>query len=206
MTTKAELLNMSDALRAKITELPDELFSFSDDFNRANENLEANANWTRVGGSAGNGQVSSNTARSNTTNATGAAFLGPDIGAASQFIRTKLLGDEMGSFACVRLTNPNNFIGMRYFAPNIDVYKRIAGTMTLVASAATARGDAQFELRYDAVAGTIRVMKDGVELIAPTAVGSLGTAPNDLPASNYAGMVMRLFAGSAFDDVTLGAL
>lgn len=104
--------------------------NFTDNFNRADENLEASANWTRVDGAAGALQVSSNMLGSFSTTET--AYQCPDCAVAGQFVQATNK-DGTGSnhgFLALRVTDANNFVGARVSGAIYQVFQRVAGTFT----------------------------------------------------------------------------
>lgn len=146
--------------------------AFTDDFNRANENLEASANWTRSGGSAGDATVASNAVRAITTNATGTAFLCPDTEAADHYVQAAwLTSAAAGPFLCGRFTDASNFVGARWQSGNarFEIYKRVTGTFTLLGTytAALVSGDI---IRLECDGDTARLLVNGVERIAPVSL------------------------------------
>lgn len=116
------------------------MVAFTDSFTRADENLEANANWTRVDGTAGWGAVRSNALACLTTDTTGAAFQCPDTGVLNHYVQAKLLTvtASSGPFLCCRLADRNNFVGFRYdqASNRIELYRRNAGVLTSLAPVA----------------------------------------------------------------------
>lgn len=137
------------------------LLGFCDDFNRANENLEASANWTRVDGSAGDTSISGNLLVSNTTSTTGGAYQCPDIGSGDKYVECTVPAARNAFGACMRLTDTNNFIGCRYQSGAYQVYKRDAGSFTLLASY-TASLDTSHVLRLEMRGDDFEMFVNGV--------------------------------------------
>lgn len=200
MATKVQLLAASDLIAGFLNSLPNE--GYTDEFNRANEALEANANWTRVGGVAGGGQIVSNVLKSNTTDNAGTAYRCPDMGSASQYVSGVFQSNATSGFLCCRLTDPANYIGMRYNSSTLDIYKKITGNFALIRSVSVARGASVFKMEYNSIAGTIRVTKDAAEIIPETSVGAL----TGLPPSTFAGVVLRNATLPFVDSFAAGAL
>jgi hypothetical protein len=178
-----------------------ESVTFTDYFDRADQNLEGDGNWTRIGGSAGWGLISSGAVRSNTTNTNGAAYVCRDLQSASQYVEAQFLSDNSPGFVAVRLSDFSNFIGLRYANAAIEVYKKVAGTFAFVASAASLRGNSLFRLEYNAATGMVRVLKDGTQIIAPIAA-----AVGSMPASTRAGLIVRSAVAPLLDKFTAGAM
>lgn len=131
---------------------------FTDDFNRANENLEASANWTRVDGTAGDMKVISNQVEFDTIDTAGAAYQCPDQGSADHYTRiTRVDTATSGAFMCaVRLTDNANYIGVRYWSGSVELYKKVSGTFTVLA-----------DITYTASANdvyTLRAMGNRIEV------------------------------------------
>lgn len=199
----ADLQAASDKLGTEIAALPSDGGPFTDLFDRANQNLE-NPNWTRSGGAAGDAKIESNVVKSFTTDLLGAAYLAPDTGVASQYVSGIFQSNTSLSFLCVRLTDPGNWIGFRWYNGVIEIYKRIGGANQVAIGTAftTARGTSVFRLEYDAIAATVRVLKDGTPLFAPRAIGTI----TGLPASTRAGLVVRGAALPFIDNFSCGPL
>lgn len=180
--------------------VPPAAASFSDNFNRANQLLDASANWTLVaGGGTPTISVFSNAAQaSGTSSATATAYLSPDLGSQRQSVSCTALGT--GGFVCVQLTDGNNFIGMRYYnGTTLQVMQMKAATLTLVcAFPDTVVSTDTMELRY--ISGTLTVNKNGASLTPNS--GSL-TVTSGPPASTRTGLVSRQNAGAVVcDDYT----
>lgn len=203
MPTKAEATAAVDTLALVVADLPSEVVSGTDNFERPNESLEANPNYTRIGGIAGGGLVESNVLKSNTTDLTGTGYQLPGVGSASQYVSGVFQSNGSLSFLCVRMTDPNNWIGFRYYNTVMEVYKKIGGgAMQNIATVTTTRDGSVFRLEYDAVAGTVRVLKGASVIRTPISVGALGA----LPASNTPGIVLRAAALPFVDNLAWGAL
>lgn len=113
--------------------------AFTDDFTFSGtagslQNLSARAGWSLVaGGAAGDAYVPSSGTALACSPSTESAFRCTDQASASHYTEALMLGDCPG-FVCVRLTDPNNWIGFRYSGGVFQVYKRVAGSFTQLGS------------------------------------------------------------------------
>ena len=108
--------------------------AFSDNFNRANEDLESSVDWTRVDGVAGALKVVSNTV--DATNATDTAYQCPDQGSADHkgsITRNAATYSDSGFPLSIRTTDSNNWIALRVTG-TLQLYKRDTGSFTLLDS------------------------------------------------------------------------
>ncbi|WCD56234.1 hypothetical protein [Caulobacter phage BL94] len=107
---------------------------FSDNFDRADENLEASANWTRQGGSTGAAGVRSNQlAMLGTGSPT--AYTSPDTTKTAHWARgiVKSVPGTPGPFPiAVRVVDSSNFIGVRWSGSQGQVWKCVAGTLSQI--------------------------------------------------------------------------
>lgn len=178
--------------------------SFSTDFTAANANLEdAGLGFTRVDGIAGGLTIVSNDVNIVDTSSTGTAYKSPAVtpGNKSMVVR---FGTGISGFACHRLTDSNNFLGIRRNGSNqIEVYKRISGTLTLQVQSTntiTSTDDVQF----DDLGGTIAVKKNGTDITINTGSLTLSTVP---PSSDREGLVGRVAtATAAFKQFSITAI
>lgn len=112
--------------------------AFTDDFNRADENLEVSDNWTRVGGVTGLARVANNELYLTAISTNQAAYLCPDQGTADNYVEftARNITSSASPFVATRLTDSSNFVGIRYNPASTrwETYKRVAGTFTLIAS------------------------------------------------------------------------
>lgn len=110
---------------------------FLDDFNRADQNLEAFASYTHSG-IAGAAAVRSNLLASNTTDSLGGLYLIPAQGSTEQYMQAAFRAEPSASvpigFIAVRATDTSNYIGLRRANGAWELYKRVAGTFTLLGS------------------------------------------------------------------------
>lgn len=153
---------------------PEPPFIFTDDFNRANESLEANASWTRVDGSVGGASISNNQLAANDTSAGGTSYHAPDTGSADHYVQAAWIQTTgaVGPFICCRLTDANNFVGTRWngtINQRWEIYKRVAGSFTLLGSFddTITSGDV---VRLECSGDTARVLLNDAEIIAPASL------------------------------------
>jgi hypothetical protein len=161
--------------------------TFTEDFNRADEDLNANANWTLMGTAVGKARIVSHIVQCQTTDTNGAAYASPDLGSQRQSASGRV---TFAGFLCVQLTDALNYIGVRANASTsvIEVYKKVAGTLTAqCAFAETAATTDTVEL--DFISNVLTVKKNGTTL-TPTS-GSL-TVTGGPPASTRTGLVVRI--------------
>jgi hypothetical protein len=188
------------------------VFPLTDDFNRADANLEASPvatggfggwSWTADGRVAGALKIVSNQLTCTTTGGP-SAYKVPNLGTADQFVEFKVVSvtNSTGSFFCVRLQDFDNWIGIRagFGAANgqIEVYRRNASAMTgLYTSSADAVivGDV---VRLEVGGTNYNVYKNGVFVTD----GAIGTAMT----STDAGIAARSTAVAIGDDYKTGPL
>lgn len=177
---------------------------FADNFQRADQNLEASANWTLLsGGIAGGVAISSLEPFVNDSSSGGSPYTCPDIGSANMYVQGSVPDNATGaaSFLCLRLQDQNNWLGCRYVQGNatIEVYKRVAGTLTRVGSCTYKIVDGDV-FKYEQF-GTKAVLKiNGNVRLGPFDVGSL------FPAVTKAGLVGRLATGYAWYNFEAGVV
>lgn len=145
---------------------------FTDNFNRADENLEASPNWTHDGLIAGGAAIRSNALASLTLNAAGTAYKCPDQGSADQYVQFVARATaNSGPFVCNRLADNANFVGIRNLGGTLEVYRRVGGTLSSLHSSAQGIVSGTV-LRLECVGTTFRVLKDGVQVVAFTAINN----------------------------------
>lgn len=108
---------------------------FVDTFNRANENLEANANWQRVSGTAGAIAISTNRLASTVT--TQSTYLIADalpVDRTNHFVEINWRGGTTTGWLLARYTDENNYVGMQLLASVPTLYKRVGGTFFILAA------------------------------------------------------------------------
>lgn len=110
--------------------VPDFITDFS---GLANQNLEAVTGWTMMaGGTAGQGVVSAGKLASTTTASPGSMYLSPDMGNQNHWCEITLpapLPASSGPFACCRVTDNQNYVGIRSLNGAIELYRRDASNM-----------------------------------------------------------------------------
>lgn len=171
--------------------------AFTDAFTRADENLEASANWTRVDGAAGAGAVRSNQfAQLSSTNT---AYQCPDQGSADHYSQaTTAVSGSWTGFLSIRTTDSNNFIGTRPNGSTIELYKRVSGTFTSLGSAAANTGiGAVYYLEGSGNNLTVKV--DSVTKIGPISETALNTVTRS-------GIVVRTTLNPTLDNFESGTL
>lgn len=179
--------------------VPPGLAKFTDDFNRANENLSANANWTQIDGSAAAITVASNQLAATANPST---VLSPDLGSVNHYVAYTLASvGTNGPFALVRATNTNNWVGVRNSASSYQIFKMVAGTITQIpfTSPTPAVGD---RVRLSAIDGNVMLSINGSDVSAtPLSLGG------DNLTSTRQGVLARTAARSPWlDDYEAGAL
>lgn len=161
--------------------------TFADDFNRADQSLETSANWTRVGGTAAALEVNSNRLRC-TTSGADTAYKAPSTGTVDHYAQMKLLdvGSYGGgaSFLACRITDDNNFLGVRWTGSTWSVFKRVAGAFTSIGSFATPVPVVNDIVRLQCSGTNFELFRNGV---------SVGTGAIGAPTltSTQAGVIAR---------------
>lgn len=173
--------------------------TFADAFDRADENLEASPNWTRVGGATGTLAVRSNQVAAIATTQT--AFLSPDLGAVNHYVEmTMTSSGAAGPLLAVRAVDSNNFVGVRQNSTNYQVYKVVANAFTLIGTTAQAPavGD---RLRFEARDGAVSLSINGAASLTNLSLGA------DLATPTRTGLVARSAVRNPWGDNYLaGAL
>lgn len=141
-------------------------FVFIDSFNRDDENLAVSPNWTRVGGVAGAAAIRSNEVAFLSTTET--VYLCPDLGSADHFTQIERRTSAISGYfdCCVRITDTDNFIGVRKGDPEWELFKRVAGTFTQLGTSAqgSAIGDV---VRLEANGDQLNVFRNENLIIGP---------------------------------------
>jgi hypothetical protein len=154
---------------------------FADDFNRPDQGLQADADWTFVPEHGGDGLPSDIAVRGRklailSTAYGGAAFASPDCGFSDHYVQAKVgsvPADHNGMLAC-RLTNPSNFIGVEFTKGRISLYERTAGVFKELGSATPPMiGDV---IRLEVKGADATVKKNGDVVIGPTATAGTNAA------------------------------
>jgi hypothetical protein len=169
-----------------------------DNFDRANGNLESAAasggwSWSHDGAISGAFVINSNQIGCTTTNSTGSAYKSPDVASLNQYVQYKVLNrtNGTGPFACCRLADSNNFIGIRVGAfalggGELEVYRRVSGSLTSLYSSSNvyANGDiVRLEVSGTGVSGDAwRVYRNGTLLTSGTIGAALTSTRQGLVA------------------------
>ena len=118
--------------------------AFTDSYTRSDQNLEADANWTRVDGVAGAAKVVSNRLDI-IDGSSSSAYYCPDQGTTDHYVQytTAQNTADASAFHCCRLRDSQNFIGIRSIKIGgttfeVGVYTRLAGSLTNQSSNSTA--------------------------------------------------------------------
>lgn len=137
-------------------------YIFTDDFNRANANLEASADWTRVDGTAGMMTVASNKLTCATTDSLGALYLCPDAGLSPQAVAYVPLAASGGPSVVCRATDKSNYVAMRYDSGNVlTIYSKTSGTTNSLASISTTANLSTDEYALEVIGGCWAARKNG---------------------------------------------
>lgn len=186
-----------------------------DNFNRANGNLESAAasggwSWSHDGAISGAFIVDSNRLSCTTTNSTGSAYKSPDVASLNQYVQYKVIDNAVftGPFACCRLADNNNYIGVRVgqylLGPGeLEVYSRVGGSMTALSNGMvvfSTNDIVRLEVSGTGVSGDAwRVYRNGTLLTS----GTIGAALT----STRQGVVARaVFLNPWADDFEAGEL
>ncbi len=171
--------------------------AFSDNFNRANELLDASANWTKVG-AANCATIVSNIL---TFTAAGESlYTCPDQADVNMFVQATRVETLARAYfdIVLRSTDSSNFIGVRYFGGAYQVYKRDTGTFSLLGSYTTASSGSDV-LYLEANEDNITFNLNGTTRVGPVAETFNNTETN-------IGVLPRAVAGAGIDDFSAGGL
>lgn len=177
--------------------------SFTDNFTRANENLEASANWTRNGGVAGVCAVRSNELAFLSTTET--AYLAPDQSSTNHYCQTRVRTSVTNKFyfPCVnRITDINNFVGARArnsSSDEYDMFERSASTFTLLASTTAVVVTVDDILRLESVGNDHEFFVNGVSRGA-----GASTVNNTITRQGIG--ARQSTSNPAIDDYEIGAI
>lgn len=178
--------------------------AFLDAFDRANENLEASANWTRVGGTAGAAQVVSN-ALHFTSGTDATAYQAPNFGSADHYAQAKRpSATEAEWFIACRVQDGDNFVGARLADTDSGwaVYKRVGGTFTVLG-----RWQMTSVFKTDSIA-RLEVIGDEYQLIVDDKILGKGSIGSHVDTATRAGFICRndTTPNPAWDDFEHGIL
>lgn len=176
--------------------------SVTDDFNRANEDLEDSPNWSLVsGGTAGTIGVVSNQASGSGSSLGAYTFDAFSPSSADYWAEMVVVNPQntTGYFPCVRLVDTSNLIGTRIRAGGaVNLLKRVGGSNTILASSVGTVVDGDV-LRVEAEGNVARVFINGVQ------AGSDASLGGDLSAAGSAGLRISSTTSGAFaDDFSAG--
>lgn len=148
--------------------------AFSDNFDRANENLDANTSWTRVGGTSAKLTVAGNAINHSNLNLN-TLYTSPDFSAADHFVQVRCKQTAVGCLGQVvcRVVDLTNWIGVRLFGTQLQLYKSLNGTLSSLGSSTVAVDDV---IRIEASGNSITVKKNGTTVIGPVTVTDFATA------------------------------
>lgn len=169
---------------------------FFDNFDRPDEPLEASPNWTRVGGAAGDIDVTSNVAYCRTST-DGAAYQSPDLGPGDKYVQG-VIQVANGQFfpLALRLTDHLNWVGVRYNSGRYQLYRRASGGFALLGSYIA---DPGMLVRIEMVGDDFYVLVDGVPQIAASYSGNSAETRQGMVARNSVNQPM-------LDDYEAGLL
>lgn len=177
--------------------------SFTDNFNRANEPLDVSPNWERVSGIANQINISGNavaTTATSTANQTLYLLRHAELGmpAADYFAQVVWNSTATTSgWLVARATDANNFLGCQLIGTTLQLYKRLAGTFTVLSGLTLVANDV---IRMECAGNVLRWYRNGTLAYTYTIVDSVHL-------SGRAGLMSRSGAANpAFDDFTVGAL
>ena len=175
--------------------------TFTDNFNRDNENVEASADWTKLSGDAGAAKVVTN--KVDFTDASPEpAYICPDQGSANHYTQIVRPEGSAGNYfeCCIRLTDFNNWIGMRRgTSSKWQLFKRESGGFTVLGDSVTpapTAGDVVY-LEGDGDSITLKVNSS-------TIVGPITESFNNTETRQ--GFVNRVVRLNALDDFEAAAL
>jgi len=180
---------------------------FKDDFNRADEDLGASADWRFAPDGGGDGAPSDIAIRGQklaifNTAYRGAAYASPDCGFADHYVQAtvaKIPTYYNGILAC-RLTNPSNLIGVEFKNDRIALYERTNGEFRELGFVTVPPlvGDT---IRLEVRGANATVKKNGATIIGPKATAGTNAT------WTWSGVVARSFAVDPWiDDYEAGPL
>jgi hypothetical protein len=106
---------------------------FVDVFNRANENVEANASWQRMSGAAGALTVDTNQVRSNSTaQATYLVAAAQPVDTVNHFVEANWKSGTTTGWLVARYVDENNYVGMQILGGAPTLYQRIGGAFSVL--------------------------------------------------------------------------
>ncbi|WP_154071645.1 hypothetical protein [Bradyrhizobium lablabi] len=173
---------------------------FKDDFNRADQDLGASADWRFAPDGGGDGAPSDIAIRGQklaifNTAYRGAAYASPDCGFADHYVQAtvaKIPTYYNGILAC-RLTNPSNLIGVEFKNDRIALYERTSGEFKELGFVTIPPlvGDI---IRLEVKGANATVKKNGAIIIGPKATAGTNAT------WTWSGVVSRSFAVDPWID------
>jgi len=159
--------------------------SFGDRFNRSNQNLEASANWTRVGGTTGMGVITSQSVYSTTADGVGALYLAPNMGYTKQAVGCYMNTSFAPGGIAICATDENNYIELYCVdGSNVRVRKRISGVTSTVATIASSYSGYNWMMTYEKDTKVLTVYRDFTQIWQ----GTITVSP---PYSTRTGIIVK---------------
>lgn len=144
------------------------MVAFFDDFTGVDDQpLEARAGWVLASGTASAAKIVANKLVCNDASGTGSLLLSQDMGSADHYVRFSFAASAVNAFVGIRIKDVNNFLGVRRNGNVVEVYQRIAGTQTAVATFNTTVV-ASDVIEFAAVGMSFYVKKNGATLVPAT--------------------------------------
>jgi hypothetical protein len=196
---------------ASVLTLVDYTDGWADDFNRANGNLEASAapnTWMRNGGSAGDIAIGGNDLTFNHSTSAGSLYTMPDVGTPDHYSEVDdNVNTNFSMWLVARAIDVNNLltaVKITYSPTTYRIYKRVDGTLTVVATSGTEANSGR--LRLEVIGDSARLLLDDVEIITWTADADLDVG-GALETASLCGLMSRSTARSdAADNYAYGTL
>lgn len=168
--------------------------AFTDDFNRPDGPLEASPDWTRVGGSAGDIDVTGNVVYCRRSG-DGTAYQSPDLGVGDKYVQGVIQSSGQFFPLTLRLTDHGNWVGVRHYSGAYQLYRR-AGSFQLLDSYFANLGSL---VRIEMVGNDFEVFVDGVSRMTVTYGGNAAETRQGMVARNSIDLPM-------LDDYEAGLL
>jgi len=171
-------------------------FTFSDNFNRSNEALDASTNWTKIGASTNTITVDSNSLTTVGTSTVVALYAAPDFGRTGQYIEFTLLtvANTGGPFVVLRATDEANWVGVRNATTSFQIYKNVGGTLTFINGQSGLQ--ANDHIRFEAKGTSFRAYINGTLITA----GAQTISDSILQTGTLTGPAQRFFAVNNWID------
>lgn len=177
---------------------------FTDDFNRANENLEASSDWERTVGSAGDLAISTNRVVSQSSGSTAYRCVGASL-ADDQYCQALITGGTSGTSGpgvCVRYSaSASTFYHFRWTESGGSFYalfKSVGGSLTSLATSATGQPTPSADLFRLEVSGTSLTCKVNGSTVITHTDSSISSGPH--------GGVRSFQINNEFEDFEMGDL